>query len=74
MPSSGAHQHKDLSLLEQVQRKVIIRAWSTSPLRELRLFSPEKRRLWENHIANFQNLREAYKRAREGPFYKGMKC
>jgi len=37
-------------------------------LRELRLFSLDKRRLWEDLIAAFQYLKGAYKKAGEGLF------
>ena len=37
-------------------------------LRELGLFSLEKRRLWEDLIAAFQYLKRAYKKAGEGLF------
>ena len=32
------------------------------------MFSLEKRRLWDNLLAAFQYLKEAYKKAREGLF------
>ena len=37
-------------------------------LRELRLLSLEKRRLWEDLIAAFQYLKEAYKKDRDKLF------
>ena len=37
-------------------------------LRELKLFSPEKRRLWGDLVAAFQYLKGAYKKAGEGLF------
>ena len=41
--------------------------------RELGLFSPEKRRLQGDLRAAFQYLNEAYKKAGEALFTKGMK-
>ncbi|KFQ66518.1 hypothetical protein N335_02070, partial [Phaethon lepturus] len=68
-------QHrKDMDLLEQVQRRAtrMIRGMEhlccEDRLRELGLFSLEKRRLWSDHIATFQYLKGAYKKAEEGLF------
>ena len=52
----GPQYKKDTELLKQVQRSAteMIRGWKTSPvkkrLRELGLFSLEKRRHWENSL------------------------
>jgi len=42
-------------------------------LRELGLFSLEKRRLQGDHIAAFQYLKEAYKKAGEGLFTRACR-
>ena len=67
-------QHKDIDMLEQVQRSAmkVIRGLKPLPyedrLRELGLFSLEKRRLWGNLVAAFQYLKGAYRKAGEGLF------
>ncbi|PKU42239.1 hypothetical protein llap_7455 [Limosa lapponica baueri] len=64
-------QHKkDMDLLERVQQRSMkmIRAeapldlWYEDGLRELGLFSLEKRRLWGDLIVAFQYLKGAYRR------------
>ncbi|KAK4818456.1 hypothetical protein QYF61_013662 [Mycteria americana] len=69
------HKHKkDVDLLERVQMratKIIRRMEHLSyedRLRELGLFSLEKRRLWGDLLAAFQYLKGAYKKAGEGLF------
>jgi len=70
-------QHKkDMELLEWVQRRAIkmVRCIehlsSEEKLRELGLFSLEKRRLWGNLIVVFQYLKGAYKKDGEYLFSK----
>jgi len=72
-------QHnKDVELLERVQRRAtkVIRRMEhltyEERLRDLRLLSLEKRRLWGDLIAAFQYLKGAYKKAGKGLFCKGM--
>ncbi|KAM9627797.1 uncharacterized protein ACIBXB_017478 [Morphnus guianensis] len=70
----GPQHKKDMDLLEQVQRKAMkmIRGLEhlsyEDRLRELGLFSLEKRRLQGDLIAAFQYLAGAYKKAGEGLF------
>ncbi|KFQ67585.1 hypothetical protein N335_00746, partial [Phaethon lepturus] len=69
-------QHEDMDLLKCVQRRAtkMIRGlehlYYEHRLRELGLFSLEKRRLWEDLIAAFQYLKGAYKKAGERLFTK----
>ncbi|GAB0205995.1 hypothetical protein GRJ2_003065100 [Grus japonensis] len=70
----GPQYRKDMHLMEQVQRRApeTIRGLehlsSEDRLRELGLFSLEKRRLWGDLIAAFQYLKGAYRKAGEGLF------
>jgi len=74
--SHGQHR-KDIDLLKQDQRraKKIFRGIEylsyEERLRDLGLFSLEKRRLWEELIEAFQYLKEAYKKAGEGLLTRG---
>ncbi|KFQ25197.1 hypothetical protein N331_04700, partial [Merops nubicus] len=68
------HYKRDVDLLERVQRRAarMIRGLEQlsyeDRLRELGLFSPEKRRLRGDLTVAFQYLRGAYKKAGEGLF------
>jgi len=70
----GPQHRKDLELLEWVQRRVmkVIRGPEHLPykdrLRELGLFSLEKRRFWGNLTAVFQYLKGPYRKAGVGDF------
>ena len=69
-------QHRDMELLEQVQKRVekMIRGLEHLPyedrLKELRIFSLGKRRLQEDHIATIQYLKGAYGKQGEGLFIR----
>ncbi|GAB0206191.1 mitochondrial enolase superfamily member 1 [Grus japonensis] len=70
----GPQYKTDMELLEQVQRRAtkMIKGLEhlscEDTLRELGLFSLEKRRLWGNLIAVFQYLEGAYKKERDQLF------
>ena len=82
MPCSSyfSPQHKkDMDLLEWVQRRAMkmIRGMENvsdeERLRELRLFSLEKRRQRGHHIAAFQYLKEAYGKEGKNPLKRRLR-
>ncbi|GAB0179382.1 mitochondrial enolase superfamily member 1 [Grus japonensis] len=72
----GPQYRRDMDLLERVQRRAmkliggLEHLSCEDRLRELGLFSLEKRRLWGDLIAAFQYLKGAYRKAGEGLFIR----
>lgn len=67
-PGETPAQERDMDLLEQVQSgttkiiRVVEHLFYEESLKELGLFSWDKRRLWEDLNASFQYIKEAYRK------------